>query len=376
MLLTFITFIIVFSVVIFVHEFGHFMAGRKMGVKVEEFGFGYPPRLKAIKKKGTEYSLNWIPFGGFVKLKGLEEGSREVKEKDLEKDSFSGKKIWQRALILSAGVLMNFLLTFFLVTLGYIIGLPSAIDENTTGKIRNEQIQVYEVLENSPAELAGLKTGDAIIAIDEQKFTKINDLQAYEADKIDQTLELTVKRGNELTAISVKPQVMDETKQGKLGVSLVETALVSYPVHIALYKGLVTTGSLISQIVYGIYDIIKTAIISHHVSTDIAGPVGIAVISGQVAKMGFIYILQFVAILSTSLAIMNFLPLPALDGGRLLFLFIEKIRGKPVNQRIENLVHTFGFYLLFLLLIVVSFRDLQRFNIFQSLYNYIKNIFV
>lgn len=376
MLLTFITFIIVFSVVIFVHEFGHFMAGRKMGVRVEEFGFGYPPRIKAVKIKGTEYSLNWVPFGGFVKLKGLEEGNKEVKQKEGEKDSFSGKKIWQRAYILSAGVLMNFILTFFLVTLGYLVGLPSAIDENTTGRIRNEQIQVYEVIKNTPAELAGFKTGDVIVSIDKQKFTKIKDLQAYEADKIDQTLQMSLKRGREILNISVKPQIMDETKQGKLGVSLVETALVSYPVHIALYKGLSTTGSLISQIVYGIYDIVKTAIITHRVSADIAGPVGIAVISGQVAKLGFIYILQFVAILSTSLAIMNFLPLPALDGGRLLFLFIEKIRGKPVNQRMENLVHTFGFYALFLLLIIVSFRDLQRFNIFSSVFDFIKNIFV
>jgi regulator of sigma E protease len=376
MLLTFITFILVFSLVIFVHEFGHFMAGRKMGVKVEEFGFGYPPRLKAVKIKGTEYSLNWIPFGGFVRLKGLEEGNKEIKSAEIEKDSYAGKSIWRRAFILSAGVLMNFVLTFFLVTLGYLVGLPSAIDENTAGKIRNEQIQIYEVVKNTPAELAGLRTGDIIVSFDNIKFTKINDLQAYEADKIDQTLQMSLKRGGETLNISIKPQIMDETKQGKLGVSLVETALVSYPVHIALYKGLSTTGSLISQIVYGIYDIIKTAVISHRVSADIAGPVGIAVISGQVAKLGLIYILQFVAILSTSLAIMNFLPLPALDGGRLFFLFIEKIRGRPVNQRIENLVHTFGFYALFLLLIVVSFRDLQRFNVFNSVFDFIKNIFV
>lgn len=375
MLLTFLTFIIVFSLVIFVHEFGHFIMGRKFGVKVEEFGFGYPPRIKAIKKGNMEISLNWIPFGGFVKLKGLDEIVSDKRGLLIEEDSFMAKKAWQRGLILSSGVLMNIVLTFFLITAGYLIGLPSVIDEKTSGHVRNEQIQVYEVMKDTPADQANIRTGDIILSVDQQKFKKIKDLQNYNADKVGESITLTLKRSGEQLNIQLSPKVIDETKQGKLGFSLIETGLVSFPVHQAIYHGLKSTFSLIWQIIYGIYDIIKTALVTHHVSADIAGPVGIAVISGQVAKMGFIYILQFVAILSLTLAIMNFLPLPALDGGRVIFILIEKIRGRPVNQRIENLIHTFGFYLLFLLLVVVSFRDLQRFNIFHSVINFFKNIF-
>ena len=371
MLLTFITFIIVFSLVIFAHEFGHFFAAKKAGVKVDEFGFGYPPRLFAKKWHGTEYSLNWIPFGGFVKLRGLEEEARPD-----DPDSFMTKKAWPRFTILVAGVFMNVVLAYVIVSLGFMIGLPSALSgEVKNAHIKNLQVQVYEVMADSPAAKAELKVGDFILAVDGQAITKIEELQNYDAGVATDQVILSVKRNGKITEMTSALTVLDESGLKKLGVSLVETGLVSYPFHLALWQGLKTTGNLLWQIIYGIYSIVKSSFITHKFPTEIAGPVGIAVLSGQVARLGFIYILQFVVILSLSLAIMNLIPLPAFDGGRILFIVIEKIKGRPVNRRVENTIHMVGFYFLITLLVFVTFRDIGRFNLDDGVINFFKNLF-
>ncbi|MDZ7798386.1 MAG: RIP metalloprotease RseP [Patescibacteria group bacterium] len=370
MLLTIISFVLVLSIVIIVHEFGHFLAAKKTGVKVEEIGLGFPPRMFAFKKNDREYSLNWIPLGGFVRLKG--QGDRSVQSED----SFNTKKVWQRALIMSAGVLMNVILAIVVFSFGFTLGLPSAIGDNVPGaKISDEKIQVYEVVENTPAEKAGLKTGDIIISIDDQGYKDINNLKNYYTDKEGETLNISVKRGGEIINLNIKPEKLDESDQAKMGVSLVNTGIVSFPLHLAVWNGLKATFIMLWQIILGFYNLIKNALISHQISADVAGPVGIAVITGQMAKMGFVYLLEFIGMLSLTLALINFLPLPALDGGHLLFLLIEKIKGSRVNERVENIVHTVGFYLIILLFFVITFRDIIKFNIASSISDFFKNIF-
>ncbi|MFH2136092.1 MAG: RIP metalloprotease RseP [Patescibacteria group bacterium] len=357
MLLTIIVFILILGLLVFVHELGHFVAARKSGVKVEEFGFGFPPRIFGIKRGETIYSLNWIPLGGFVKIKGEDGENRE------EEDSFAHKKIWRRMVILAAGVLMNFILAAVLLSIGFMVGLPQVINgENGYAKVRDAKVQVVQILENMPAAEAGLEPGDAILEIDGQKIEDVEAMQNYLAGKIDTPVKFALERNGQKIEKEISPTFLIETGRGGVGVGLLKTGIVSYPWYLAVWKGAESAVLFTGEVAVAFYELIKNLIVTQKVSVDLSGPVGIAVLTGQVARMGIIYLLQFTALLSINLAVINFLPFPALDGGRILFLIIEKIRRKPVSQKIENLVHNIGFGLLMLLVLLVTYRDVIKFS--------------
>jgi regulator of sigma E protease len=369
MLLTIVVFILILGLLIFVHEFGHFIVAKRKGLKVLEFGFGFPPRLFGIKRGETTYSINLIPIGGFVKILG-EEGGAESDPR-----SFASQPIRTRALILAAGVLMNFLLAMVLLGIGFKIGLPQVID-STDGKVRDEKIQIVYVSKDSPAEKSGLTLGDQIVSINGDKLDTVETMQNKIKEKAGDEIKLEVKRGDKFLEIKITPRENPPEKEGALGVGLVKTGIVSYPLWQAIWKGIIVTISMIGTIFVAFYEIIKNLIVSKPVTAELAGPVGIAVITGQVTKMGFVYVLQFAAVLSINLGIINILPFPALDGGRILFLVIEKIRGKKVSQKVENLIHTIGFALLILLMIFVTFRDIFRFrDVFTRIWEKITNWF-
>lgn len=382
-MLTLIIFIIILGLLVFVHEAGHFFTARKCGVKSEEFGFGFPPRICGWKKingkrkffwgKGkdeeisedTVYSLNWIPLGGFVKIKGEEgEGAGDP-------DSFASQKIWKRSLIIVAGVVMNFVLAVVLLSVGFMIGLPQVVDDNMgTAKITDAKIQIVDVLKGTPAAQAGLETSDTILSADSQKFSDLKPLQDYIDQKTGSTITFELQRDTQTLTKEVVPVKLAETGRGGVGIGLIKTGLVSYPWYISIWKGFAASVNLVEEIVLALWGLITGLIITHKVAVDLSGPVGIAVLTGHMVRMGFIYLLQFTALLSINLAIVNILPFPALDGGRLLFLLIEKVRGKPVNSKIENSAHNIGFALLMLLIIVVTYRDVLKFsNIFVNLWH-------
>ncbi len=367
--LTVIIFVVVLGLLIFVHELGHFLMARRMGVKVEEFGFGFPPRMFGVRRGDTTYSINWIPLGGFVKIKG-EQGDHPT-----DQDSFTSKKVWQRFLILSAGVGMNIVLAFVLISIGFMIGLPSVVDQDGVAgaNVRDLKIQIVEVQDQSPAAQAGLAVGDTILRVDDQPVTTITVFQNYTKEKNAQPMTLLVKRGGEERIVTVTPTILEGSDHAVVGIGLVESGLISYAPHLAIWEGLKTTGMLLWRIIEAFYTVLRNLIIGVPVGADIAGPIGIAVLTGQVAKLGFIYILQFTALLSLNLAVINFLPIPALDGGRVLFLIIEKIRGKAINRKIEATVHNVGFFVLIGLVILVTFRDVSRFS--EQIKNFFHTIF-
>jgi regulator of sigma E protease len=386
MLLTIVVFVIVLSVLVFVHELGHFWVARKMGVKVEEFGFGLPPRAvgflnftsqkeavkpakhwkifwgeqlpeaeEGFKADDTVYSVNWLPLGGFCKIKG------ENGENEADRDSFVAKKIWQRISIISAGVIMNVFLAMALFAVGYMIGLPQSVDDNTSQTyITGQKIQIIQVLPNTPAAKAGLKAGDSVISIDGNKFTRDSELQNYNNSHSGKVLDYQVLRGNQTIDFKVTP-VTDNGK-GEIGIAIVNTGLVRYPWYLAIWKGITTAIILLGVIIVAFYDLIKNLILGHGLSAQIAGPVGIATMTGQYARMGFVYLLQFVGLLSLNLAVVNFLPLPALDGGRIIFLLIEKIKGSPVKREVEAAVHNVGFIALILLVLAVTVKDVSQYT--------------
>jgi len=381
---TAIIFILVLGILVFVHELGHFLVARRNGVGVEEFGFGFPPRIAGIywneegkkkivwgsrnaKTKDTIYSVNWIPLGGFVKILG-EEGEAKDNPK-----SFSSKTALARVRILAAGVAMNFVLAAVLLSVGYFIGIPQLVEETSGGILKNEKVQIIEVAANSPAEEMGIKMGDEIVSAVDQwgnqvtKFESVEDVQNFISGKKGQEITLNLKRGKEEMKVTGVPRADHPSDQGALGIGLAEVAEVSYSWYEAVWLGIKTTFDLTVAIIFAFGNILAKLATGQSVSSDVAGPVGIAVLTGQVAKLGLVYILQFTAILSINLAIINILPIPALDGGRILFILIEKIKGSPLSQKIEQRAHNIGFAVLITFMIFITFRDFVKFDVIEKI---------
>lgn len=388
---TLLVFLIILGLLVLSHEFGHFVAARKSGMKVYEFGFGFPPRccgvqvLKKISDKNdanpakkyrlvwggkrvedlpnldgyeasTLYSFNWLPLGGFVRIKG-EEGQEQGP------DSFMAKSFSKKAIVLVAGVTMNVILAAVIFSLGFMIGLPQALDgADSLAIVKDRQLQIVQVLPDMPAIKAGLKAGDIIVKIDEIDNPRLKQMQDYVDKNRDKELAVIIKRGDKPINKIIKPVVYQDTGKGGFGVAITEVGIVKYPWHKAIYYGFVITGLYLKEIAVGFYLIIKGLISGAGAGAAVSGPVGIAVMTGQIAKLGLSYLLNFTAVLSLNLAIINILPIPALDGGRLLFLAIGKIFRRQLSMRFEQLAHTFGFILLMLLVVVITVKDIGRFS--------------
>ena len=383
-MLTVIVFIVILGILVFVHELGHFIVARRNGIKAEEFGFGFPPRAigwyrnaagkwrqvmgdtsretleaaadvsKQPAPRATIYSLNWLPIGGFVKIKG------ENGEEQNDSDSFAAKAIWKRTVILSAGVIMNVILAWLLFSLGYMIGMPQSSNSlGSNARISQSQVIVAQVLPNSAASAAGLKEGDIIERINSTSITTEQSLQDAVAVSAGQEASLLIDRNGQTETIKVTPPVK-AGERATIGVEIFSSGLVSYPFFSAFWEGAKTDVWLLGQIFVSFYNLFKEIFHGQNVSSQFAGPVGIANITGTAARLGFTYLLQFMALLSLNLAVLNILPFPALDGGRILFLIIEKIKGKPVRRELEALIHNIGFLLLIALVLFVTYKDIVR----------------
>lgn len=360
MILTIIVFILILGILIFAHEFGHFISAKKAGVKVEEFGFGFPPRIFGIKKGETVYSLNLIPIGGFVRIYGEEEGKKKTKSKR----AFYNKPVWQRAIILSMGVIMNLFIAAIFLSIVHGIGIPSFVEVGQEANYRNIQIQIVEVAKESPAAKAELKIGDSIFAFSfgetRAEVKEIEDVQKFIAMHADQEISVEIKRGKTIFQKNITPRISPPEGQGAMGIAMAKTGTMSYPWYQAILKGFEATGKLLITFITLFYALIKTLILRGAMIGEIAGPVGIFNLTSQMVQLGWVYVLQFAALLSINLAIINFIPIPALDGGRLLFLLIEKIKGKPIKPKTEHLANSIGFAILILLMVVITFRDVIK----------------
>lgn len=372
MFLTIISFIVVLSVLVFAHELGHFLTAVKFGVRAHEFGFGLPPRFWGIYKSksgkwkqvrggkevddadGTIYSINWLPIGGFVRIEG-EDGADTGK-----KDNINSKPIWQRAIVMSAGVTMNVILAAVLLSVGFMIGMPQSIDDiDSQAIVKDKNVQIVQVMEDSPAERSGLKMADIILSINNVEIFSDSELQDITGGNAGQELTYKIRRGDEDMEMKITPRENKE-QRGEIGVAIMNTGIVQYPWYLAIFNGFKTAFVMVWLIIQAFYQLFKDLFMGQGVPSDISGPVGIAVMTGQFAKMGLAYLIQFTAVLSVNLAVINFLPLPALDGGRIIFLIVEKIKGSPVKREVEAIIHNTGFLLLMLLILVVTVRDVSK----------------
>lgn len=356
--MAFIIFIIILGVLVLVHEFGHFLAAKKAGIRVDEFGIGFPPRMLSFGRIGeTTFTLNWIPFGGFVKIFG--ENPQEQKTFDTR--SFqNASKMWQ-IVVLAAGVIFNFILAWVLVSLGFVIGLPTSVESDLGSKVQNPGLMIVNVLPDSPALLSGLKSGDIIESISrgETRLSEISPETVGEfIGKSGEQIQLEIKRGQRVEKLEIIPE--EHIVEGKfaLGISMDIVGTLKLPIHSALFEGMKTSVSILTQTVKGLSILVLDALRGRGDLSQITGPVGIVGIVGDASTLGFVYLLTLTAFISINLAVINLVPFPSLDGGRILFVLIESIKGSPISPRIFNWANTVGFTLLILLMIFITVRDI------------------
>ena len=363
-LISALAFVLLLTLLIIIHELGHYTLAKIFKVEVEEFGFGLPPKAKTLfHKGGTDFTLNWVPFGGFVRLKGENEVDSS---KRFEKGSFAGASIMARILILIGGVAMNFLLAFVLLTIGFSVGrwVPnyySSIDELRAAADRGEieltvGVYITDVLPDSPAAKAGIVKDTAIIAVNGQAVGTPEEV--IEAQTGRSSVTYTLKEGDkDAEGREVRVTLSD----GKSGVAIspyaARLAAPTRPVSEAVQIAAKETVFMTVQTVYGIGNLFRSLALKAHVPEGITGIVGIAVLTYSSVQEGFMTYLRLVALLSLSLAILNILPLPALDGGRLLFVLVEMILRRPLNQRFELMTNAIGFFLLIGLIVIITFND-------------------
>lgn len=365
--LVIIIFAVILSIIVLVHELGHFLVARRNGVKVEEFGIGYPPRIcgwyrskktgkwRYVKGKGVDkrkdiddvvYSINWIPFGGFVKMLGEEEDSKS-------KESFSEKSPWVRAKIIVAGVLFNFLLAWLLLTVWFWV-LPKDIPN---------QVVVVSVSEDSVASRIGLKSNDFIVSINDEPIDNIEELQRLTKENRGKEITLVV---NHFGKNESKQAVLSDSTDTPLGVGLAETGssedMPNFPWWQAPYWAFMEMVSVIWISIQFIISLISGIFGQSQISTDmVSGPVGVFALLYQVVGFGWTYILRFIAMISIAVGFFNLLPFPALDGGHLLFIVGEAIRGKKlIKSEWENALHWAGFAVLLILFVIVTYNDISK----------------
>lgn len=392
-MITVLIFILILGLLVFVHEFGHFLIARRNGVAVEEFGFGFPPRIFGVywNKKGerkifwgskeiedvrearkigeerTVYSINWIPLGGFVKITG-EDGEEKGNPR-----SFASKSPFTRMRILAAGVAMNILLAAALFSLGFWLGVPQPAEEVKGGRVGSEKIQIVDIGKGTPAEAMGIRAGDEILgAVKDNnlvKFSSVEEVQNFIGENKGNQVILKIQHGKKELEIAGTPRIEYPEGEGPLGIGLAKIVVAKYPWYKAIVLGFQYTFDLTVTFVSFLGLLIWRLIVGQPAGLDVSGPVGIAVLTGQVAQLGFDYLLRFTAMLSVNLAIINILPIPALDGGRILFIIIERLKGSPVSQKFEQRAHSFGFALLISLMVFVTVRDFARFGLVEKVRN-------
>ncbi|MFH1036916.1 MAG: site-2 protease family protein [Patescibacteria group bacterium] len=340
------------------HEFGHFIVAKRFGVRVEEFGIGYPPKLFGKKIGETVYSLNLLPFGAFVKMPG------EIEQSD-DPRSFFNKPVWQRALIVVAGVVSFWIIAAVLFSIVLMMGAPTAISDEETAGIVNPKVQITAVAKDSPAFVAGLQAGDNIIGIkvpgaDFTDINKVKDFQDFVNLSKGQSIDLKIERGNENFEVNLVSRLNPPNGEGPLGVALVRVAIMSHPWWQAPWQGILATFDTTKGVILGYARALTNLFNGLPTGVELTGPVGIVSLFSQVGKLGVNYFLQFVAIIAVYVAIFNILPIPSVDGGKLLFLAIEAVRRKPVNPKIEQGITTVFFTLLLLVMVWVTIKDVIR----------------
>ena len=367
--MTIILFLLILGILVFVHELGHFAVAKFFGVRVDEFGMGFPPRAKKLfTRNGTDYTLNWIPFGGFVKIYG--EDSLENGEKDPDyKRSMGAKKWWQQILILIAGVTMNFVFAWLLFSVSFMIGAPTAVSGvDHPEQVMNPQLTVLQVMPDSPAAKSGLVAGDRVIKLESLDTTIAgSDLSADNFTKTIRSMpantpvHLQVTKTDSTTVdYLIIPQTGLIGDYPAIGVSVDQVGMYREGFFTSIKSGLINTWSVSKQTAQAFGKLISDAFRGQADTANLTGPVGLVSVVGDAQKIGAVYVILLTAMISINLAVLNLLPFPALDGGRIVIVIIEAITRRKINPNVVQWVNTIGFFLLIALMIFVTIKDVIK----------------
>ncbi len=361
---TIISFIVVLGIIVFVHELGHFLAAKAVGIRVEQFSLGYPPKLYGHKRGDTEYCIGWIPLGGFVKMSGMIDeslsGGDNLTGASYE---FMSKNTWQKLLVIVAGVVMNFLLAMVIYTIITAASGVIDIDDNPL---------IGGVMPGSPAEEAGLERGDLIISINDVTITDWADLVANIHPHVDEALSIVYERDGIRESVEVVPGIGTTIKNwsmervGQIGINPETISRPASPgeVMVSGFRGLVRVGELVAQSLWFLVS-------GQATYKDLGGPVLIAKLSGDAAKQGAVSFLSFIAFISVNIGCLNLLPIPALDGGHFVIISIEGIIRRELPTKAKLIVQQVGMFLLLGLIILIIWNDIDRVFGFE----WIKNLF-
>ncbi len=366
-------FIIILVVLILAHEFGHFIVAKKSGIRVDEFGIGFPPKITGWKKGETEYTLNWIPFGGFVKIFGEDVTAEELATMSPTERgrNFSSKPAYIKAAVMAAGVFFNLLLAWLLFSVGFMTGLPVPVDQLAAEEQASSvALVITSVSKNAPADKAGLLPGDKIYAITSTALSariteSVTDLtpdnvRKFIAERPNQELTIEILRNDSPLTLRVTPAENESLKRAVIGITMDLIGTLRLNPVLALIRGAQMTWDVVVGTVVGLWTLVHGIFVGSGGFSEVSGPVGIVRIVGDAARFGFVYLLGLTAVISVNLAVLNLLPFPALDGGRLFFLLIEKIKGSPIKPKVANTVNMIGFYALILLMLVVTYHDVVK----------------
>lgn len=364
--MTILIFFAVLFVLILVHEWGHFIVAKKTGMRVDEFGIGFPPKLFGVKKGGTEYTLNALPIGGFVKIYGenAEDASIDAQNGHDTSGSFTSKSKWAQCAVLIAGVTMNVLLAWTLFVFVFVAGVPTAVEEKEA--TNDAQLVVMSVLPNSPAQAAKIPVGAKILSYTTLQNNEVLTPTAFKAHGIEGAMApmtITYKAGGTQKTIEVTPVqglIASNKEQPAIGVALALVETVKKPFGVALHDATVTTYQSLFGIASGLGSLFVHVLQRNADLSQVAGPIGIVGLVGDAAQFGFASLLMFTAMISLNLAVINLLPFPALDGGRLVIVAIESMIKKPLNPLWVARVNTFGFFVLIGLMVAVTYGDIAK----------------
>lgn len=328
--------IIIFTLMVFSHEFGHFFAAKKSGVTVEEFSLGMGPKIMSWGRKGTRYSLRVFPIGGYVKMLGEEEKAKG-------EGAYYSKPLGKRMAIILAGPVMNIILAILLFSIiFYIVGTPTTV--------------IDTVMEGYPAEMSGIRPGDRVVYINDQRVESWEKLQLLVSASKGERMRVTVSREGQTVAFDVFPVTDPETGQSMIGITPVAAKSVAGSLRLGIKRSFEVIGLMVSYL--------GQLVTGRASAEDVVGAVGVIQLVNQAAKTGILNVMFLAAFLSLNLGVINLLPIPALDGGKMVFLLLEGVRGKPIDIEKEGLIHFIGFVFLILLIIMITWKDISRFNLF------------
>lgn len=357
-----ILFIIILGTLVLVHELGHFIAAKRSRIRVDEFGIGFPPRLFSKQYGETRYSINLFPLGGFVKIFGENPDAESIEGKDSAR-SIIHKPKYIQAWVIVAGIVFNLLFAWLVLSFGFMVGMPYSVDDSQyASRVQNPVLMITQVMPKSPADLAGLKSGDVISTLSAGKALLKNPGVKETQDFVDshEQITITYSRGSETKSVVAHSIAGIVGSRRAIGISLDMTGVLKLPPLQAFVMGITTTVSLTGETIKGMYDFFRNIFIGKANFSQITGPVGIVGVVRDASALGFVHLVTLMALISINLAVINLLPFPALDGGRLFFLLIETVKRSPIKTEVANAINGIGFALLIALMIFVTYHDIVK----------------